>query len=303
MGTTVDPVAVIGAGAIGMAVGAAAARAGHPVTVCGGTPVTSFEVTENGVTETLPVTHSTEPADVKDHRMVVLAVKAHHTDAVADWLRACSAQETVILAAQNGVEHRQRLEPLRGASTVLPSSVYINGDRPRPGVVTVRRPADDPDLKVPDAPGALRWKGLLEAGGLRVAVEPDFVTTTWLKLMTNLVTNPITALTLRRLEVLREPGVGAFALRIMHEAAAVARAEGATIAPDQPERTLAWINGFTAGGTTSMLQDRLAGRPMEHDAITGAVLRAARRHDLSVPHLESVDALISALDTGSTTGA
>lgn len=293
---TAEPIAVVGAGAIGMTLGAALARAGHPLTVCGGTPVTSFEVTENGRTEVFPVVHTTEPADVKDHRLVLLAVKAHQTPAVADWLQACSDPQTVILIAQNGVEHLQRLEPYRGESALLPSSVFINSDRPRPGAVTVRRSVSDPDVRVPDIAAAVRWKNALEAGGMRVSLEPDFVTTIWLKLMTNLITNPITALTLRRLEVLNEPGVAAFVLRMLRETVAVARAEGATIAEDQPERTISWITGFTAGGTTSMLQDRLAGRALEHDAITGAVVRAARRHGLPVPHVESVDALVSALD-------
>ena len=302
MTQTAEPVAIVGAGAIGMALGAALFRAGHPVTVCGGTPVQTFEVTEDGRTESIPVTHTTEPAEIKEHRLVVLAVKAHQTEAVAGWIRACADPGTALFVAQNGIEHRDRVEPYRGDSAVVPAGVYINGDRPRPGVVTLRRPSVDADLVIPDDAPALRFKDRFEAGGLRVRADPDFVTVAWQKLLTNLVTNPITALTLRRIEVLREPGIGAFATRLLEEAAEVGRAAGAVIASDQPGRTVTWLQHFPDGATTSMLQDRVAGRPLEHDAITGAVLRAAYRHDIAVPQLRSLHALVDALDGNRASG-
>lgn len=276
---------MIGAGAIGMALGAALARAGHPVTVCGGTPISSFEVTDNGRTETIPVTHTTEPAEIKDHQ----------PDAVGDWLAACADAATALFVAQNGIEHQQRVAPYSGNSAVVPASVYINAERPRPGVVTLRRHLDAADLVIPDDAAALRMKERLEAGGLRVRTEPDFLTVSWLKLLANLPANPVTALTMRRVEVLREPGIAGFALLLLREACAVGRAEGARIPEDQPPRTLEWVQNLPEGATTSMLQDRLAGRPLEHDAILGAVLRAAGRHRIDVPHLSALHALVDAL--------
>ena len=290
-----EPVALIGAGAIGMSLGAALARAGHPITVCGGTPIEAFEVTQDDRTEVVPVTHVSEPAEIKEHRFAVLAVKAHQTDSAGAWIEACADLGTVLVVAQNGIEHAQRVAPYRGPSSVVPAGVYINAERTRAGAVTVRQKAQDAELVIPDDAAALRVKERFEAGGLRVRTESDFLTVAWLKLLINLPLNPLTALTLRRTEVLREPGIGVFALRLLEEACIVARAEGARIATDQPGRTLAYMQGFPEGATTSMLQDRLAGRALEHDAITGAVLRAAERHDLEVPHTASLHALVAAL--------
>lgn len=295
MEETAEPVAVIGAGAIGMAIGAALYRAGHPITVCGGTPVSAFVVTEDGRTETIPVTHTTEPAEIKEHRLVVLAVKAHQTPAVGDWLRACADPGTAVLAAQNGIEHHERVEPYRGASSVVPAAVYINSERPQPGVVVIHRVAVAADLVIPEGAAGLRFQQRLEAGGLKVRADPDFLTVAWQKLLTNLVTNPITVLTQRRIEVLRDPAVAEFAVRLLEEGAEVARAAGAVIAPDQARETVTWLQGFPDGATTSMLRDRLAGLPLEHDAITGAVLRAAKHHGIAVPSVESVHALVGAL--------
>jgi 2-dehydropantoate 2-reductase len=293
---TAEPVAIIGAGAIGMAIGAALYRAGHPITVCGGTPVRAFAVTDHSGTETIPVTHTTEPAEIKEHRLVVLAVKAHQTPAVGDWLRAAADAGTAVLVAQNGIEHRERVEPYLGASSVVPAGVYINSERPRPGVVIVHPVTVEADLVIPDGPAALRFQERLAAGGLKVRADPDFVTVAWQKLLTNLVTNPITALTLRRIEVFQDPAVAEFAVRLLDEGAEVARAAGAVIAPDHARQTVTWLQGFPEGATTSMLRDRIAGAPMEHDAITGAVLRAAGRYGVAVPQLQSLHALVDALD-------
>ncbi len=293
---TAEPVAVVGAGAIGMAIGAALYRAGHPITVCGGTPVSAFEVTEGGRTESIPVTHTTEPAEIKEHRLVVLAVKAHQTPAVGEWLRAAADPDTAVLVAQNGIEHHERVESYLGASSVVPAGVYINSERPQPGVVVIHTVDVPADLVIPDDAAALRFRERLVAGGLKVRADPDFVTVAWQKLLTNLVTNPITALTQRRIEVFRDAAVAEFAVRLLEEGAEVARAAGAVIAPGHARATVTWLQGFPDGATTSMLRDRLAGLPLEHDAITGAVLRAASRHGIAVPAVESVHALVGALN-------
>jgi 2-dehydropantoate 2-reductase len=51
-----------------------------------------------------------------------------------------------------------------------------------------------------------------------------------------------------------------------------------------------------------MLADRLAGRPTEHDEITGAVVRAAKRHGLDVPLNRAMLALLMAATPGAGPG-
>jgi 2-dehydropantoate 2-reductase len=59
------------------------------------------------------------------------------------------------------------------------------------------------------------------------------------------------------------------------------------------------VSNYPAKGGTSMLYDRLAGRPMEHDYMTGAVVRAAGQHGIDVPLNKAVLALLSALEGAS----
>lgn len=289
-----DPVAVIGAGAIGLSIAAALAAAGHRITVCGGRPFDQMVVTQDGGTRTWPVTHLTDPRGLADHPIVILAVKAHQTDAVADWLRAVDGPGVTVMVAQNGVEQRERVAPYLSLARVVPTVVYLNAERTLPGRVTVRRVAHG-DLAIADEPASVPLAAEIEAGGLHVALDADFTTTLWNKLMMNITANPLTALTRQRTAVLRDEEVGRVALAIMDEAVRVGRAEGASLTGEDARADLAALRRVPDGAPTSMLQDCWAGRPLEYDALNGAVLRAADRHGIDVPVNRLIQALVAAI--------
>ncbi|MCI1642222.1 MAG: 2-dehydropantoate 2-reductase [Actinomyces sp.] len=294
--------AVVGAGAIGLAVASALLRAGRQVIVCGGRiPVHRIEIAEDGAARTWPVAHTDDPSDIAGVDTVVLAVKAHQTDSAAEWLRSSAGPSTTVLVAQNGIEHRQRVAPHAGESRIVPAVVYLNVERVEPGRAILRR-VGTRDLAVPDDAAGRTIAAELEAGGMRVALEGDFATAAWRKLLVNITANPLTALTGRRAEVIRDPAVGGLARRIMDEALAVARAEGAALTPDDVGAAMDWLLHVPDGATTSMRQDRLAGRPLEYDALTGAVVRAAGRHGLDVPVNRMILALIAAIRPERETG-
>jgi len=129
-------------------------------------------------------------------------------------------------------------------------------------------------------------------------LTPDYRTASWRKLLANVAANPLTALTLRRMGVLREPEVGALAEKLLAEAVAVGRAAGADLTPEDASSVLDWQRRLDAGAGTSMLYDRLAGQPLEHEYITGAVVRTADRHGVDVPLNRAILALLRAIGAG-----
>lgn len=130
---------------------------------------------------------------------------------------------------------------------------------------------------------------------MRTSAVADLKTVAWTKLLTNITANPLTALTGRRAEVMRDPGIERIARRIMAEGVEVGRAEGATLTDEHVDRAMHWLQQVPEGSTTSMRQDRLAGRSLEYDALTGAVVRTAERHGIDVPANRFVLALLSAI--------
>jgi 2-dehydropantoate 2-reductase len=93
----------------------------------------------------------------------------------------------------------------------------------------------------------------------------------------------MTCLTLRRQEVLRRPDIQALCLSVLDEAVAVARADGARLADDEPAQTMAKLMTFGPELGTSMYFDRLAGRPLEVEALTGAIVAAGQRLGVPTP--------------------
>lgn len=290
---TSEPVAVIGLGAIGTVLAAALAEAGHDVVVCGRRRVDHVELTNGDGTRTYPVRWVAEPADVGAYGWVVLATKIHNTPDVAPWLRATTDESSRVVVAQNGIDHAARVSPLV-AGAVVPTIVYINAERTGPGGAYAR-PTSAHELVVPDDDGGRAAAGLFAASGLHVEPVADFRTAAWRKLLTNVVGNPITALTCRRAEVMHEPRVTELAMSLLRETVAVARADGADLPDDVAEQTLAWLHGLPPDGSSSMLQDREAGRTLEYDGLTGAVVRLGEAHGVPVDTNRAVLALLSAL--------
>jgi 2-dehydropantoate 2-reductase len=81
---------------------------------------------------------------------------------------------------------------------------------------------------------------------------------------------------------------------VLDECVAVGAAEGARFDADEAEKILLAFAAMPDDSGTSMLYDRLAERPLEYEALSGAVVRAADRHGIDVPLNRALLALLSA---------
>jgi 2-dehydropantoate 2-reductase len=171
--------------------------------------------------------------------------------------------------------------------------VYVNAERTGPGCVRAR--VTGRGLVMPgDAPGR-RAAALFCGSGLAAETVADFRTAEWEKLLSNVTANPLTTLTGRRAEVLRDPPVAALAMDLLREAVTVARAEGARLPDDAAPDMLRWLQALPPGATSSMPQDRQAGRRLEHDGLLGPVVHGGLGHHIPTPASKAVLALLSAL--------
>lgn len=114
-------------------------------------------------------------------------------------------------------------------------------------------------------------------------VSSDFKTLAWRKLLLNAAANPISALTLQRNRVFRRDDIQALCHALLEEAVTVARADGAKLATDEIEQAMARLLSVPADAGSSMYFDRMAGRPLEIDALTGAVVAAGERYQIATP--------------------
>ena len=286
---------MIGLGAIGgVAAGCLIATGRYNVVACVRTPLERLTLDAPDGTVELPLAALTDPAQAKPADWVLLCTKTHATAATAPWLTRLCTPATRVAVLQNGIDHVARVAPLVGGATVLPVIVYYNGERLAADRVRLRHGADQ-DFVVADDDAGRAFAQLFEGTPLRVNLGEDFVTLAWRKLLLNAVASPVTALTLQRQAVLRRPDIQALCLAVLEEAIAVGRAEGAKLAADEAARTLATLFTFSGELGTSMYFDRLANRPLEHEALTGAIVAGGERHGIATPLNRALLALLRAI--------
>jgi len=295
-----DTVAVIGLGGIGgVAAGCLIAAGRHEVVACVRRPLDRLTLEHhdgaNMDAVELPLRALTDPALAEPVDWVLLCTKAHQTEAAGSWLSRLCTPSTRIAVLQNGIDHVARVAPLANGAAVLPVIVYYNGERLAPDRVRLRH-AGKWDLVAPDGDAGHAFMRLLEGTPLRLLLRGDFATLAWRKLFINAIANPITALVLQRQAVLRHPDVRELCRAILDEAVAVARADGAQLGADEPGRAITTLLDFSGELGTSMYFDRLAGRQLEVEALTGAIVSIGARHGIATPINQALLTLLRAIN-------
>jgi 2-dehydropantoate 2-reductase len=289
-------VAVVGLGSVGGgAAGTLAAAGRHDILVCTRQPISRFTLEQAEETVEAPLRVLTDPAQAKPVDWVLLCTKTHQTAAAGPWLARLCTPATRIAVLQNGIDHVARVAPLARGATVVPVLIYYNGERLAPDRVRLRHAGPHDAVVADDEPGR-GFVELFEGTPLRIIRSPGFPTLAWRKLLINAVANPITALTLQRQAVLRRPDVQELCRGILDEAVAAARAEGIKLADDEPARTIATLHNFSGELGTSMYFDRLAGRRLEVEALTGAIVAAGDRHGMAMPLNRALLTLLRAIN-------
>ncbi len=317
-------IAIVGAGAIGGYLGARLALSGETVTFiarganlaairAGGMKLVSAEGVEEHAREVAAVE---APEAAGPHDAVLLTVKAHQVAAVAAGLRHLCRDDTAIVTMQNGIpwwyfhKHGGEYEgrPVRAVdpdgtiarhidpARVIGSVVYPAASLAAPGVVHViegnRFSLGELDGAV--TPRAEAIAAALARAGFRAPVVRDIRAEIWLKLWGNLSFNPISALTHATLVAITQfPPTRDLSAKMMREAEAIAEKLGVRMRVSIERR----IAGAERVGAhkTSMLVDVEQGRPIELDALVGAVVELGELTHTPTPHIGAVYACASLL--------
>jgi 2-dehydropantoate 2-reductase len=180
---------------------------------------------------------------------------------------------------------------------VIGSIVYFSADILEPGVIR-HTEGNRITLGEPDGSRSERGRMIAEAfikAGLRCPFTTRIRHEIWVKLLGNVAFNPISALTRATLvQMVRDPDVCGLVRKIMIEVEAVASKLGIELPISIDQR----IAGAEKVGEhkTSMLQDLEAGRPLELEAVVGAVVELGERFDVPMPHTRAVYACTKLLE-------
>ena len=132
----------------------------------------------------------------------------------------------------------------------------------------------------------------MNAAGFDAQVAADIRVAIWTKLVGNLSYNPVAALTLARMhEINASLGLLALIRALIGEAMSVAEAYGARVPMTLDERIA--VAREIGNSKNSMHQDIERRRPLEVDAVIGAVIELARKAAIATPMIDAVHALIA----------
>ena len=317
-------ICIFGAGAIGGLIAARLALAGEDVTVIGrGAHLAAIKAKgialhwQDGRVETARVKAVDAGTSAGEQDLVVLAVKAHSLERAAVDASALLGANTMVMTLQNGMPwwyfqkhggpldgtQLNSLDP-RGAlrdafhlDRIIGCAVFVAAEVAEPGVV---RHIGGNRFPIGEIDGALsdrvrEIEAAFVKAGLQASVLGNIRAEIWWKALGNLAVNPLSALTYTTMiEILRFPETRALALQTMQDAREIAARLGISFTQTLEQRLEAAES--VGAHKTSMLQDLESGRPMEIEALTGAVLEMARLTDTPAPRIEVVYRLTKLLD-------
>lgn len=300
--------AILGAGALGCTIGAALTEAGHDTWLIGrpGPHVDALRtdglrVEDDAGSRVITVQATANAAEAGVAELVIVLVKSFQTRDAMYAARSLVGPETAVLSLQNGLGHEDLLSSVIGREHVLLGSTLVGGVLLGPGHIrtgTATRQTWIGEAEGPGAPRTHAVAALLNSAGLPTSVSGDMIATRWEKLLINVATGAIAALTgLSYGQLGTQPLLLATGSDAVAEAMAVAAAAGVRLSTNDP--ALVWQRataGLPGGFRTSMLQSLERGRPTEIDVINGAVVRLGERHGVPTPVNSTLVALVGGIE-------
>ncbi|HEV2140802.1 MAG TPA: 2-dehydropantoate 2-reductase [Candidatus Dormibacteraeota bacterium] len=301
-------VAIVGAGAIGGLLGAHLARSGEEVVLIARGPqlaaLRSRGLTIRGAGQEFTVhPRATDDIDaIGSADSVFITLKAHSIPAAAARIGAALRPDAAVIGAMNGIpwwyfpdRHLETVDPGGVIARSIPPEqvigcvVYPAASIVEPGVIH-HEEGDRFSLGEPDgskSERAQRLSAMLTSAGFKAPVQTRLRNEIWLKVAGNATLNPVSVVTRATLgEMFATPRGRDLIRALMEEVASVARSLGVEL-PVSVDKRMA---GAAAVGAhkTSMLQDLEARKPLELDALLGAVIEIAGWNDVEVPSLRAL---------------
>ncbi|MDA0263444.1 MAG: 2-dehydropantoate 2-reductase [Chloroflexi bacterium] len=295
-------IAVMGAGGIGGCCGSLLARAGFDVSlIARGSHLAAIK--EQGLQLVQPdgeftadIAATDDPSQVGPVDLVLFAVKGQQNSVAIPLIKPMVGDNTTVLTIQNGVESAEQIGKEYGADRVLPGSAYLLSNIISPGVIRQISPVPRVAFGESNGDRSERAVAIQEAfakAGIEAEISGDINKALWSKLLYNSPANGMaSAARLSPRDLVEFPEGAAMVKAAVQEVASVGTAYGIPFSEEDVQGALDLIAARPMGARGSMQADLEAGRPLELEAIVGAVGRIGRRVNVATPIFDMLYALL-----------
>jgi len=301
-------IAVLGAGALGCAIGGTLAKAGNEVVLINRNRAHVEAINRHGLVMRTPegehvvrTAAATTAQGLAAVDLVIVLVKSFHTHEAVSNAVALVGPDTMVLSLQNGLGHEDILAELVGREHVLAGKTYVGGVLLAPGRIISGVKGKETLIGELDghvSERARRIATTFNRAGLVTTVSDNIMGTMWDKLLINVSTGALSGITrLPYGPLYRIPEIATTAIAAVQEAMDVAAASGVRLSYSDPRD--AWLKasaGLPDDFKTSMLQSLEKGSITEIDFINGAVVRWGQRCGVPTPVNQTLVACIKGIE-------
>ena len=301
-------ICMLGAGALGSAIGGSLALAGSEITLVDVYKPHVDAINAQGLRmrtsqgeRVVRAKAAVDARTVGEVDLVMVLVKSFHTREAMQAAKSLVGPDTVVMSLQNGLGHEDILAEVVGKAHVIAGKTYVGGVFLAPGHVIAG--VENKETLIGELDGTITERvqaiaAEFERAGLRTAVTPNIYGTMWDKLLINVATGALAGITrLAYGDLYSVQEIEACAVAAVAEAMAVAKANGIELSMHDPRD--AWVKaseGLPPDFKTSMLQSLEKGSVTEIDFINGAVVRWGARRGVPTPVNQTLVACIKGVE-------
>jgi 2-dehydropantoate 2-reductase len=294
-------VLIVGTGAVGGYYGAKLVRAGHDVVFTArgenlhALRTRGLKIAGIEGDVTLESVRAVEtPRGSGPFSLVLVCVKFQHTESALDGVAAELAPDADVISLQNGVESEPAIERFLGIRRMLRALAYVGVELVAPGNVRHSSGGTIVVGELDDRPSErlARVEKIFRDAAIDVVIPASIARAKWQKLAWNATFNLVSALSGATIgDTLADAEARRLVEAAMREVERVANAQGIEFDPDHIRRVIRHAEHNLGFVRPSTLQDREKGKSLEHDALTGAVVRFGERYGVPTPLHRTFDAL------------
>lgn len=227
--------------------------------------------------------------------LIIIATKFDGLNDVIKNIKNFVYDDTVILSLLNGVTSEKIIAKTYGREKLL-YSYFIGHSAIRDGrnithddINTIVYGSENSN----DFENVERIQDFFEQAGINYLIPDDIIHSLWLKYMLNVSANQTTAILRMNFgEMLENDKCMDFAINVMKEVQAIAKAEGVRNTESMINETIKHLHTMIPEGKTSMLQDVEAGRKTEVEMFAGTVIKLGKEFGIPTPYNKIIKEII-----------
>ncbi|MEJ0023285.1 MAG: 2-dehydropantoate 2-reductase [Alphaproteobacteria bacterium] len=237
-----------------------------------------------------PVSAAERISDLPPADVLLITTKLYDLEEAARAAQPALKSDGLVIGLQNGVDAAETLGQMFSPSQIMVGATYASAKLAAPGVVEFGGARNTVAFgSVSGAPHkhAEPLAEIWRKAGVDAEIVADIKTMLWTKFLAFATNASLTCLARQTVGVIyHDPDLLALARQSLAEVTAIGRAEGAKIPDNAAEDTIRFLQGFPPDMVASMRHDLDAGRRMELEGVSGAVVRYGRKHNVPTPFHE-----------------